>query len=261
MWRGVLIGLVVGGCAKHRDPAPMDLDSGVRATYRGFEGPLIGTEHLGAIASWLVSDENLELGWEGLAMTNLSEDEVAGLPVPDGTDLANHRGVATAFRSEFPPIDHAALAAGPDQTWTDPGSFLVYDRTIVAGDAEAFVQGSGDIRTDNQILKAGAFGVQIPYRLRRDYRWVALADGDQALISRWWLEEQGCSDSGKNCVLQSFGLDLLIPTASGADRLVVNWVEVVTEADAFLTEDARIGLIATGNQDLCEATDEALAGE
>lgn len=255
---GVVLSLV--GCAKERDPAPVDVDRGVRATFRGFEGPSVGTEHVRALQAWLRPEANLEVGWEGLALTGLSAEEIAGLTVPEGTSLANHRGVATAFRSAFPPIAHAALAAGPDQTWTDPGSFLVYDRTVVAGDPEAFVDGSGEIRTENEILKAGAFGVQIPYSLRRDYRWVPIGDGQDALISRWWLEEQGCSDNGRNCVLQSFGLDVLIPTDDGADRMVANWIEVVTEADAFLTEDARIGLIASGNQDLCERTDEALAG-
>ncbi len=248
--------LLVVGCARERELAPADLNRILLTSYRDYdlaaERGVFGVD----LDAWLVGDGRSDEAWDGLRVDNLSRDEVGEL-VPADVDLTLHRGVATAFQSAFAIEDHADLVRLDDQRWTDP-TFERYDREILGGDPDAFARGDDSLLTFNRIEKSGPFGISIPYTLRKDYHWVPV-DGGTALMSRWWLEETGCSDNGKNCVLQSFGLEIYAPRPEGAQRMLVNWIFTKTEADGLLSEDAMIGLIAKGNQDLLLATDEELA--
>jgi len=254
-----LILLLSLACAKEREPAPPDLDQLLRASFRDWEAPDEIAVHAVDLAVWLVDSGGDPALWDGLQVSNLDDDDLVSVEVPDGVDLSMHRGVTTAFQSAFPASAHAALAVEPDQRWTDP-AFVRYDRTVIEGDPATFPDG-GDgelLRTSNDVEKSGAFGIRIPCVLRKDYRW-ADAAGARALVVRWWLDEPGCSDNGKNCLIQSFGFEILVDRPAGAHRLLTNWIEVRTEADALLSEDARIGLIAKGNQDLLEETERTLS--
>lgn len=242
-------------CAKPRPEAPATLERALLDSYRDWEDADLTEENVSALAGWLDREGETEEAWEGLQVENLGEDALWDVEIPEGAILSQHRGVATAFRSDYPAREHAELAIEPDQRWTDPKTFERYDREIFEGDEETFASGSGLMRTRNVIEKSGAFGILIPYELRKDYRWTA--DGRSILV-RWWLSEPGCSENGKNCVQQSFGLELLSDRGGSASRILVNWIEVVTEADSLLSEEARIGLIAEGNQDLLLATEETL---
>lgn len=259
MTRPALIALLALGCAKEREAAPRTLDDVAHAVFRDFEDPIALDIAVVQLAAWLADEGDSEEAWEGLRLTNLASDDIAGLDVPAETDLDLHVGIGTAAPSPHPLDGHAALIVEPDQTWTDPGSFDVYSRTVVDGDAEAFETGPAVVRTENTIVKSGALGVTIPYELRKDYRRLALSSGGSAVVGRNWLTEAGCSDNDKNCVLQSFGIDTFIASGTSTRRLYVGWLEVRTEVDGLMSEDARIGLIALGNQDIFEATDEELA--
>ena len=249
--------LLVFGCARERELAPADLDRLLKAAWAGYDQSVERTEYAAGLDDWLAREGDSEAAWDGLKVDNLTRAEVGGL-VGDDVVLAEHRGVATAFQSAFDAEEHAALAVLADQRWTDAATFERYDREVLGGDPGAFARGADSLLTRNIIEKSGPFGIRIPYTLRKDYHW-APVEGGKALLAMWWLEEQGCSDNGKNCVLQSFGLDILTPRSQGAQRLLVNWIQTRTEADAFLSEDGMIGLIASGNQDLLLATDEELS--
>jgi hypothetical protein len=211
-----------------------------------------------ALGDWLDGEGRSETAWDGMRLSNLTDDEVASVDYPADTDLALHGGMATAMASGFAIERHAALLVEPDQTFTDPGSFLVYERDVIEGQPDVFRSGEGLVRTENVIRKAGAFGIEIPYTLRKDYRWVHTEQG-AAVIGRTWVTEPGCSENGKNCVLQSWGVDAFVASGSETLRLYAVWIEVATEADAFISEDQKLALVARGNQDLLEATEEALA--
>ncbi len=251
--------LLAAGCARERDAAPKALDDLAHLAFSAFEDPAL-VEHADGIASWLADEAESDAAWDGLRLTNLAAAEVSGIPFPPGTDLSVHEGLANAAVSEFGVRDHATLIVERDQTWTDPKSFERYQRTILEGSAEDFAAGQGLVRTDNTIVKSGAFGVVIPYALRKDYRWIERSDGTHAILARAWLDQKGCSDNGKNCVNQSWGLEVFhAASVARTRRLYAVWLEVRTEADALISLDAKIGLMAKGNQDILDATDEELA--
>lgn len=254
----ILAILTAPGCAREREPVPVVLDDLTAAMFRDWEDEDTMREHAGDLARWLEVERDVGQAWDGMRLSNLTPEDVGGVEYPEDTDLSLHGGIATAFTSAFPIEDHASLLVEADQTFTDPRTFLQYDRVLLEGEREAFSVGEGLVRTDNVIRKAGAFGIEIPYTLRKDYRWVH-DDGLSAILGRTWVTQPGCSENGRNCVVQSWGVDAFVATEAGTHRLYAIWIEVNTEADSFIGEDAKLGLVANGNQDLLESTDEALA--
>jgi hypothetical protein len=253
----LMLALVIG-CAHERDAAPLTLDEMAHAVYRDWEDDELLTAHMVELHLWLDAEGQSEGAWDGLQMTDLADADVASATVPAGAQLVDHVGIATATLSPFAETDHAPLLVEFDQRWTDPSTFDKYERTVIEGDDNTFGSGQGMVRTENDIVKTGPFGVVIPYQLRKDYKWVD-ADGRMVVVGRNWVTLEGCSDNGKNCVIQSFGLDVFSAHAEGSQRFFATWIEVRTEADSVLSEEARIGLLAKGNQDIIEAADEELA--
>ena len=264
MSRWALLVLTIAACAREREQAPRSLDELTHAVYRSFEDP-VDPDDLTDLEEWVLAEGSSEAAWDGLRLTNLVPEDVVGIDIPEGTDLTAHVGMATARLSPFSAAAHAALIIEADQRWTDPKTFERYEREILEGDTDAFSAGDDDIRTLNRIEKSGSFGVLIPYELRKDYSWYTLESGARVLLSRNWVSEPGCTENGKNCVLQAFGLDSFWEIDEDTSvRLFTNWLLVTTEVDSLISEEARIGLIANGNQDIFEATDAELerrAGE
>jgi len=251
--------LLLLGCARVREGAPPTLDDRTHDVYRVWEDDFALAFAVDGLVAWMEENGRSEEAWDGLRLTNLTPDDVADVTVPGGADLADHVGIANAGPSVFPFDVHAAAVTEPDQIWTDPASFEQYDRTIIEGDANTFAGGESYFRSDNDVLKKGVFGVRIPYQLRKDYKWVPLAEGPAVFVARHWIAVPGCSDNGKNCVHQTFGLDVFVEDGDETLRLLTNWLYVETQADSLLSENARIALIAQGNQDLIEKADEELA--
>lgn len=254
--------LVSFGCAKNRDPAPEDMDGIVRWLFRNYDDPEVFEEGLENLAPWLDGDARSEEAQEGLVLSDMAVEDVAAVDRPDD-DLTEMIGVAVPGVSPWPILAHAELLTRADQTWNDT-TYDVYTREIVEGDVDAFLAGSGRIRTVNDIDKSGGFGVHIPYTLYKDYQWGALPDGSTGVVSRSWTAEPACAEGGENCLWQSFSVDLFYapdPSANETIRMTASWNELETTADAFLSDDARIGLMALGIQDIFENTDELLAEE
>ncbi|MCB9676428.1 MAG: hypothetical protein H6737_15000 [Alphaproteobacteria bacterium] len=257
MHRIAILLVLAAGCARERAPSPVELDDLSGALFRDWEDPATLQRHVGVLSGWLDDEGRSVVAWDGMRLSNLEESEVATVDYPDDTDLSAHGGMATAMGSAFPIEAHAALLVEADQTFTDPGSFVTYERTVLGGDAAAFVAGDGLVRTENTITKRGAFGIEIPYTLRKDYRWATLGDRS-AIVGRTWVTEPGCSENGKNCVLQSWGVDAFVADGDETLRLYEVWIEVETEADGLISEEQKLALVARGNQDVLEATEEAL---
>lgn len=250
--------LLLFACAKERDAAPPTLDERTHDVYRTWDDAQDFDLAMVGLVDWIAENGRTDEAWLGMRLTNLTEDDLVQVTIPEGQDLADHVGIANSGPSAFSIDLHAAAVVEADQIWNDPSTFEVYDRSIIEGDAETFAAGTGLVRTENEVLKGGPFGVEIPYSLRKDYRWVGLGDR-RAFVARHWISEAGCSDNGNNCVNQTFGLDVFVEDGDETLRLLTNWLYVVTAADGLLTEDARIGLVATGNQDLIVKADEELA--
>ncbi len=247
-------------CARDRNPAPEDLDGISAWFFQWWEVDLEVADAFENLAPWLDGDARSEEAAHGFVLSNLTDEQVVEVEHPD-EDLAGMIGVATPWVSPHPIEAHAGLIVMEDQVWNDPGSYDRYTREIVEGDPEAFAAGSGVVRTVNDIDKRGGFGVNIPYILNKNYRWATLADGRRGVVSRSWTEEVSCAEGGNNCLHLSFSVDLFFEASPDETmRMTASWNDLRTEADAFLTDDQRIGLMVNGMPTNFANTDELIAG-
>lgn len=260
MFRLAPIVLLVA-CAHKRDAAPDDVDGLSRWTFQHFEDPDALTEGIGKLAVWLDGEGRTDAASDGYVLSDFTEEEVADVVHPD-LDLAALIGVAVPGVSAFPVDDHAALVVQADQTFNDPSTYAVYTRSFVEGDPDAFLAGTGVLRTVNDIDKKGAFGVDVPYTLNKDFQWVDLGDQGRIIVARSWIEQASCSPNGSNCLNQSFSIDLWYG-ANDTDtvRMTAGWNDLVTQADSVLTDEGRIGLMVSGVHDIFRKTDETIAAE
>ncbi len=258
----VLVVALAGVGCKKTPEAPRNLDQLSHDVYLHYDDPSALAVDVGDMLDTVLDLVGSEEAEKGFTLTDLSPDEVVAVDHPEDRDFSLLIGAAVMGFSTFPPADHAISMTESSQTWNDPHTYNRYDRVIVRGDADAFADGSGRIDTENDIEKAGAFGVTIPYDLMKDFQWVRTSAGD-AVIARSWVEEHGCSENGKNCVMSSFSLEFYYPdpnNASGALRLTSTWIDLVTEADSLLTEEYSLDLLVNGIYDIFENTDAHLAG-
>jgi hypothetical protein len=249
-------------CARDRNPAPEDLDGLSGWLFQYWEDEAELTEGFENLVPWLDGDARTEEANDGFTLSDLTEVQTADVTHPDGADFEMLIGVAVPYVSPWSIEDHAGLLVMEDQTWNDTGTYAKYVREVAEGDAGTFVTGQGMVRTVNDIDKSGAFGVNIPYILYKDYRWVTVADGRRGVIGRSWTEEVSCAEGGNNCLHLSFSIDLFFESGDAETlRTTASWNDLRTEADAFLTEEQRIGLMVNGMNDIFTNTDDFLAGD
>ncbi|MBA2320892.1 MAG: hypothetical protein H0V89_07045 [Deltaproteobacteria bacterium] len=248
------------GCGKTPE-APRDLEQLSHDVYADYDDPIALAADIAELLPIVVDLVDTEEAAEGFRLTDLTADEVDGVERPD-RDLALLLGAAVLARSSHPPSAHGSSALDASQVWNDPTTYNQYDREILRGDPDSFADGVGRIATENTIEKKGAFGVTVPYVLLKDYQWVATEAG-AAMVARSWVEERGCNDGGGNCLEASFSLEFYLPDPdddSGTLRATATWIDLVTGADAILSEEQSIGFLVSGIHDIFANTDAHLAG-
>ncbi|MBN2799666.1 MAG: hypothetical protein JXX28_11010 [Deltaproteobacteria bacterium] len=251
---------LLAGCAHERAPAPEDLDGLCHYLYAHYDEPRALSEGMENLGIWLDTAGRGEAAQDGMLLSPFTAEEVAAVARPD-RDPQVLIGVALPWLSPHGVAEHGAVVSEYDQTWNNPGAYLYYNREVVGGDVGAFNRGGGRIDTASEIDMKGAFGVHIPYLLDKAYTWAELDQGT-AFLARASVPEVGCAPSSDNCLYQSFALDFFYsPDGGDTLRLTAAWNELVSEADPFLTEEQRIGLMVSGLRDVFEGTDAYLAGE
>lgn len=243
------------GCARKRDPAPTEMEDLVRYLFLHWEEDELVPEGLDNLHGWLADNIDTETAKDGFRLTPLTEADVAAVEHPDA-DLSLLIGASGAARSPFGIDRQAGHIVLPDQVWSNPGTYDVYDRTVT-GDEDAFLGGEGLVRTSNAVVTS-TLGVTIPYTLLKDYRWVdgELSDG---ILARSWIEEPSCNDGGGNCLVQSYSIDVFFDEGDETWRFTASWSQITSGID--LGDDLLVASLAGGIQNIFRFTDEFLAGE
>ena len=251
---GGICAVAVAGCNK-REPAPTEMTDLVRYGMLHWEEEELLPEAMDNLKAWLADHIDSEEAEKGFELPDLAEGDVLDLERPE-RDLSLMIGAAGAARSPFPVLDHAGTVVLDSQLFSNPNSYDAYEREV-AGDAEAFVSGSGLVRTTNAITTT-ALGVTISYTLFKDYRWVQ-AETTDAILARSWVEERFCNDGGDNCLEQTFSLDVFFSEGDETWRLTAAWNELTSPIP--IPDSAKLFTLSKGIQDVFRSTDEFLAGE
>ncbi len=240
--------------------APTELNELSRYLYREFEAEdpdtlAAGLDNLGA---WLGElDLTVDTNERTYSLDPLQEDDVAGLTRPEGRALSDLLGLGIAHDSPYALPDHAAYVVWEDQLTMSPLS--EYHWRHFDGDGAACLpDASCEVARATDELKKDSVFIKVELALEKDFRWVVLADGQQALIARAWFEESFAGESGQNQLWQNHALDVYLPSANGH---VLRWYVTWAESEfSGADDDIKIGILRSGIEDFLDACDEAAAG-
>ena len=152
----------------------------------------------------------------------LTPDDYGGAAIWEGADPLDQIIVSVAGRSTFDVSLHADLIPMADQTPFESSSSVEYNRTLV-GDGDAFVaQTSTQLSTMNQVHRQN-FILNVWYDTPKDFRWIELSDGREALVARAWLEDAFEGENGSNTLEQFTALEVRIPDAAGTVLYTTVW--------------------------------------
>ena len=179
---------------------------------------------------------------------------MASVARPDA-NLDDLIGAVGGAISAYDLADQAGHIVEVDQTFANPSQYKLYERRIVEGTAASFKADRALIRTVNDV-ETSTLGITIPYQLLKDYRWVEGEVGE-AIVGRSWIEASSCNDSGKNCLVQSFSIDVFQASGNQTLRLTATWSEVASSIE--LSDDLLIANLAKGLQNVFDGTEEHLA--
>lgn len=257
--RALVVGALAAGagCAAPVPPAPGDLDGLARYLFRYSEDEGATDAGAASLDAWLA--ENPPEGETGLRLTALSEEDVAGIPRPDG-EPGDAIG-AVAWAASPHDIDaHLELALYPHQSEVLPDEYSVWERTLTEGGDCFAARACEVLRTENEVLREFLPGIVVPYALLKNYRWAEYEGPDgqprEALVARGWVPEVSLTEDGVNGVLQSYHVDVLVQDpAGGTLRVQAQWGETKTALGDLLTEDFLLTTTLDGIHETFEATD------
>lgn len=209
------------------EPAPTELTELAAFLFTAFEDDdptslAEGVENLDlALADIDLSADPDDRSWTVGALTAA---ELEGIEHPDRpvTDLVS---LGIAHESPFPVADHTAYMVLTDLTELG-GTTDVYDRTVLEpADPACFADASCEwLRTDNHVV-ADNFLLTMTWDQTKDYRWITLASGEQAIVSRGWIPVSAVGTSGANNIWQSYEVDAWIPRDGATIRFYGVWSE------------------------------------
>lgn len=171
------------------------------------------------------AEENADLV-EGVALDGPDISQLTDITFSSNADPESLVGAAIATVVEGNLDGYAAVVPEADQTFCDPQGFETWNRTILEGDETAFLAHEGELKTDNDIVK-NAVIYKVPYPTEEDYRWVQV-DGEDVLIARSWLYEEGVSEDGGVTAVAAFQVEIQANVDAGVRWYVESWTQIIS---------------------------------
>ena len=255
--------LALAAC-KPPPEAPTELDELSAYLFRNWESEEEGVLEAGmGNLRTFFDGMDLDLGYNDrtYALDPLTEEDVAGITRPEGSDPADTLPVGLVAGSAFTPTEHTEVIILADQTPVEPNSPDQYERIFLDPENPSCFpdRGCPILRTNNDIIKDNWL-MTIPYEMIKDFRWVELTEvgsGDWGILARTWMEEEGVGEEGENTINQSYSIDVFLPASGSwaAYRYMALWSQSTT---AIEDEDLIMGATKTGINQIFEATEEWL---
>ncbi len=203
---------------------------------------------------------DLEQDFSDLAysLEPLAEEDLEGIVHPDA-DPSLTLPVGLVAASAFTPLEHVQVILLEDQTPVEPNSPNHYEREFTEpADPQCFDGAECQLlRSMNDIVKEN-FLMTIPYEMHKDYRWVEMCEegsGSWGILARSWCEEEAWGEGGDNAILQSYSIDVFLPSDTGAVRFMALWSQ--SDIPGF-GDDTIEYSIKLGMYQVFDATDEYL---
>lgn len=261
--RNVLVALLASGCVPPPD-APEDLDALSRFLYReqAWPSPLVpadGMENLRALLAAVPDLEGtvMDRSW---SLSDLTVEDVQGLPERPDRDPALAAGVAVAYRSQRPIVDHARAQTEADQRPFEATAPDHYDRSFLnTEDPSCFIDGTCEVlETFNDATRENLL-MTITFELRKDFRWLTLPDGRRGFLARSWYERSWNGERENVTVWQSYSVDAWIEADDPAQTLRFQTLWSETDLGVPISDEAVVATVRGGIDDFFKQFDEAAA--
>jgi hypothetical protein len=201
------------------------------------------------LVDWL--EVNLDTAPDGypLAYGTFDPERVAHLSYEGDVDWSHTGGAIALTTAEGAVADYARISTEVDQSFADD-TYLRWDRTIVVGTAEGFVDGES-MGTYNEIEKSGPLGIVIPYPMQKDFAWF----GD-TLVARTHVLDEGWGEDGRNGIRGGFTVEVWYDRPDGGVGWVnASWTDMVTVVDDVVSEEFLIEELIKGTHDYFDGTE------
>ena len=206
------------------DPAPTEIDTLAGYLFAQFETPEDLPEGLANLHLALdVVDYTADAKDRSFTLSPLTEADVVELTRPD-RDPTDCDSMGLAYQSTWPLYTHIPYMVLDDLVPTSV-SASTYDRTFLEGNGDCFIDANCTVmRTENFIRRESLF-LNIEYQLYKDYRWVMLPDGSEAVLARGWTSESAHGEGGNNHIYQNHELDVYLSDGDETRRMYAVWTE------------------------------------
>ncbi len=198
----------------------------------------------------LRSTNTLDRAW---APDDLHEDDVWDTEHPD-IPADRCVPIAVARRSDHGIDLHLRSLVEPDQASAQP-SAETYDRELIEGDADCFVDGSCTfIDTTNAITRSNPI-YSVDYTMPKEYRRLEMEDGRVAVVGRSWLDRSWQSTNSDAELILSWVADVYIDGPDG----ILRYEAVYSHTFIPGADDTTIAnTVRTSTNDTLEAEDQRI---
>jgi len=218
MPRLLLLTMVFAASCTPTPKAPQELDDLTRFLFRewDFPDPEAMVDGLLKLEAFL-AERGLEndLRRRSFDLASPTEEDLADVERPEGTDPANTIGMSVGYESRWPLADHVRLQVEGDLMEAEPTAKKYVRRFVEPADPACFPANSCEIiRTENEITRSNPL-LSVDLTLLKDFRMFVLPDGRKAVVARAWNPEIFVGEDPNTAIVQSYTVDLWIEQASG----------------------------------------------
>lgn len=210
----LLLTVALAGCFSMPPKAPDGVDDLTRFLFRewAYEDPSVLQDGMAKLEKILEEevDFSKKLKYRRFSLDSFTEEDVADIPWPNTEDPESTIGMAVAFESKWPVVDHARLQVEAKLLLEAEQSAKNYKRRFInPSDATCFIGRQCPMfYTENDITRKNLL-MEIDIMLHKDFKWVDMPGGRRAIVSRSWNPEV-FSSAAKDKIVQSYTLDVWI---------------------------------------------------
>ncbi len=205
-------------------------------------------------------DFELDAKDRAVTLDILQGESLDGLPIPEGSKVENQVPIGLARIVNSTVLQNAELALEPNRVCIESGTTKWAQRTYTDGE-NCFPEDCDELRYEQPTRKENALA-DIWYDQFGYYRVLDIepAEGEpfQALVHRYWIEDQGISDNGRYTWNMSWGIDVIYEKEDGGVEgygAYWSWVDIIG-----IGPDGYPGLVINGLEEAGIFADEFIAG-
>ena len=192
-----------------------------------------------------------------VSLSPLTEADLDGTLAPADVELEKQVGIAVSAETPLRMEQEVSLIMDTNQVCIAADSTAYHKVTVLSG-GDCFEDGGCDLmETSNEFFIDSISDGWLD--TWKDYRWVKLDDGREAVISREWMPAVAPATSGSNSWDQRFAITIWLPSETGDTTL--RYYALWSSVTSILTDELYANMVKDGLDDYYNNTVAFVRGE